>query len=130
MTPRIWTGVAILALSATTVLWTVPATADSMYFGFSSGYGHRHHRHHHHGPYYRYSYYHYPPPVYYAPPPPRVVYVPAPPPLAAVPTSPAYRTNDGQYCREYQATVMVNGQPQPSYGTACLQPDGAWRVVN
>ncbi len=112
-----------------------PAAADSIYFGYSSG--HRQHRHHHHHyPYYRYGYYHpapyyYPPAsVYYAPPPP-VVYVPAaPPPLAAMPASPPYRAANGQYCREYQATVMVNGAPQPSYGTACLQPDGAWRVVN
>lgn len=113
-----------------------PASADSFYFGFSSGHRHRHHSHHwqHH----RWHHHHWRPQYYsgyYYPPPPRVVYVPpplvyAPPPLAAVPTSPAYQAANGQYCREYQATVVVNGVPQPSYGTACLQPDGAWRVVD
>lgn len=123
---------ALIGVSA----WSAPAAADSFYFGVQSGHGPRHHRHHHHhgyrhhhGPRYHYGY-HYAPPVYYAPfPPPRVVYVPAPPALAAVPTSPVYQAPNGQYCREYQSTVSVGGQPHPSYGTACLQPDGSWRVV-
>jgi hypothetical protein len=125
---------AVGAFAATLVAGTGPAAADSVFFGFSSGYGHRHHHHHgyhrHHHHRYHYGYYHYPP-VYYPPPPPRVVYVPTPPPvMSAVPTSPVYRAPSGQYCREYQSTVTVGGQPQPSYGTACLQPDGTWRVVN
>ncbi|HEV2677670.1 MAG TPA: hypothetical protein VGV37_24280 [Aliidongia sp.] len=62
-----------------------------------------------------------PPPVVYAPPP--VVYAPTPAPAAYAP-APATQT-----CREYQSTIQVNGQPQPSYGTACLQPDGTWRIV-
>jgi len=124
-------GVAAAALG--TLLIPAPAEADSFSFGYSSGHRYRHHHRYHHHPHHwpRYHYgYHYAPPVYYPPPPPQVVYVPAPPPLAATPTSPAYRTADGRYCREYQATVMVGGVPQPSYGTACLQPDGSWRVVN
>lgn len=36
----------------------------------------------------------------------------------------------GGYCREYQQTVYVGGQPQSAYGTACRQPDGSWQVVN
>ena len=67
-----------------------------------------------------------PPPVVYAQPP--VVYAPAP--IDATPASAPYRTADGRYCREYQAHVVVNGMPQSSYGTACLQPDGSWRVEN
>lgn len=120
---------------AGTLLWpATPALANSFLFGYSSGHRHRHqdyhsHRRHHHWPQYHYSYYHYPPPIYYAPAP-RVVYLPTPPPLTAAPTSPPYRTVDGRYCREYQATVTVGGMPQPSYGTACLQPDGTWRVAN
>lgn len=62
-----------------------------------------------------------PPPVYYAPPP--VVYAPAPAPAAYAPAPAA------QNCREYQTTIQVNGQPQQSYGTACQQPDGTWRIV-
>ncbi|HLZ64635.1 MAG TPA: hypothetical protein VKQ29_00325 [Aliidongia sp.] len=71
-----------------------------------------------------------PPPVVYAPPPvayapPPVVYAPAPAPAAYAPApAPAAQT-----CREYQSTIQVNGQPQQSYGTACLQPDGTWRIV-
>ncbi len=95
-------------------------------------------------PYYGYPYSYYAPPVVYAPPP-SVVYA-APqtvvvqqgpsvyqPPadfvsMPATQTSPTYQRN-GQYCREYQSNVSVGGQPQSSYGTACLQPDGSWRTV-
>ncbi len=41
-----------------------------------------------------------------------------------------YRTPAGMYCREYQQTVVVGGQPQQGYGTACRKPDGSWRVTN
>ena len=34
----------------------------------------------------------------------------------------------GTYCREYQQTVTVGGQTQEAYGTACRQPDGAWKI--
>jgi hypothetical protein len=63
--------------------------------------------------------YYAPPPVYYAPPP--VVYAPAPTAYVPAPAT--------QNCREYQTTIQVNGQPQQSYGTACQQPDGTWRIV-
>lgn len=33
------------------------------------------------------------------------------------------------YCREYTRTVWIGGREQEAYGTACLQPDGAWKVV-
>ncbi len=39
-----------------------------------------------------------------------------------------YQTNSGRYCREYQSTVIVGGEEQQSYGTACRQPDGDWEV--
>ena len=131
-------GVAALALA--TCVAAAPAAADSFSFSSRSGpvyaYPYHHHHHRYWGPVYSYRYYA-PPPVYYAPPPP-VVYVPAPvygpssyaPPVAAQPASPVYQAANGQYCREYQTTVTVAGRPQPSYGTACLQPDGVWRVVN
>jgi len=35
----------------------------------------------------------------------------------------------GRYCREYQQTIVVGGQEQSGYGTACQQPDGSWEVV-
>jgi hypothetical protein len=120
------------------------AEADSFVFGYSSGdyrrghHGHRsyHHGHHrHYAPpryhsHYRYDYYR--PPVIYVPPP--VVYAPpvyaAPPVISAAPASPVYVAPNGQYCREYQGGMTVGGYPQRGYGTACLMPDGSWRVVN
>ncbi|HIJ61226.1 MAG TPA: glycine zipper 2TM domain-containing protein [Rhodospirillaceae bacterium] len=38
-------------------------------------------------------------------------------------------TASGAYCREYQTTIVVGGQTQQAYGTACRQPDGSWKVV-
>ncbi len=35
----------------------------------------------------------------------------------------------GNYCREFQTTVNIGGQPQQAYGRACRQPDGSWKVV-
>ncbi len=40
------------------------------------------------------------------------------------------RSSDGQYCREYQQTVTVGGRSEQAYGTACMQPDGSWRIVD
>lgn len=39
-------------------------------------------------------------------------------------------SSDGQYCREYQQTVTVGGRSEQAYGTACMQPDGAWHIVD
>lgn len=36
---------------------------------------------------------------------------------------------DGQYCREFQTTIVVGGRTQQGVGTACQQRDGSWRVV-
>lgn len=91
--------------------------------------------------YYSYgpSYYSYSAPAYYQPtyvappaPPPRVVYVQ--PEVVeyrsvAVPTV----VEEGpvgasRYCREFTQQIRIDGKVQESYGTACLQPDGTWRV--
>lgn len=40
----------------------------------------------------------------------------------------AYQTTSGQYCREFQQTVTVQGASQQAYGTACRQPDGSWKI--
>lgn len=42
----------------------------------------------------------------------------------------AWRREDQEYSREYQAEVIVGGEKQQGYGTACRQPDGAWKVMN
>lgn len=41
-----------------------------------------------------------------------------------------YQTASGQYCREYQTNISVGGKTEQAYGTACRQPDGAWRILN
>jgi hypothetical protein len=150
-------AVATLFAIAAGIALAPPARADSYSFSYSSGGWHSRPWYgpgrHHHGPPRHYHSYHYsywdrpyygppayrpsvvvvqPPPVAYYSAPPPVVYAPSPygGQLSAVPASPVFRTTNGQYCREYQAGVTVNGVMQPSYGTACLMPDGAWRVVN
>jgi len=40
------------------------------------------------------------------------------------------RADNGEYCREYQTEVKINGRIQKAYGTACRQPDGSWKVAN
>jgi surface antigen len=40
-----------------------------------------------------------------------------------------YQTSQGQYCREYQQTVIVGGESQEAHGRACRQPDGSWRII-
>ena len=39
-------------------------------------------------------------------------------------------TKQEEYCREYQQTVVVGGEEQEAYGTACRQPDGSWKIQN
>lgn len=36
----------------------------------------------------------------------------------------------GDYCREYTRTVTIGNRREEAYGTACLQPDGQWQIVN
>ncbi len=42
---------------------------------------------------------------------------------------PAYRADNGQYCREYAEIVIIDGAEQRAYGTACRQPDGSWKIM-
>jgi surface antigen len=41
-----------------------------------------------------------------------------------------YRTNSGQYCREFTQTVEIGGRTEQAYGTACRQEDGSWKIVS
>jgi hypothetical protein len=113
---------AALMLVAASVL--APAHADWRY---DEEWRWRHHPPHYHPRPEVIMVYPPPPPVVYAPAP-RVVYV-EPAPVQAVPMSPPYNDAQGRYCREYQSTVTVGNQVQPSFGTACLMPDGQWRIV-
>jgi surface antigen len=70
-----------------------------------------------------------------APPPQRVIY--APQPVVQYRQVIDYEDYDndaghyrrgGDYCREYTQRVRIGDRIEESYGTACLQPDGAWQV--
>ena len=41
-----------------------------------------------------------------------------------------FRGQDGNYCREFQQSVVMEGQSQQLTSTACRQPDGSWRTAN
>jgi surface antigen len=40
-----------------------------------------------------------------------------------------FQAANGGYCREFQQEIVVGGQTQQSFGTACRQSDGQWRIV-
>lgn len=44
-----------------------------------------------------------------------------------VPTR-TYQQNNGEYCREYIAESEVGGKTQTTYGIACRQEDGSWKI--
>jgi len=131
-----------------------PATSRADSFSFSvSDSPRRHHDYpqrydwdNHYGPrrWHRRPVIHMAPPVVYAPPARTIIYAPstyapsnfvAPvygvsPSVIADQASPTYHNEYGQLCREYQTSGYVAGSGGQLYGTACLQPDGSWRVVN
>ncbi len=84
------------------------------------------------GPRYGYPAYYYPPPavIVAPPPPPAVVYQQPAPTYYVTPQQAPAVAQQQPYCREYQKTVIIGGQPQPGFGTACLQPDGSWKAIN
>jgi len=47
----------------------------------------------------------------------------------AITPKPAYQTETGQFCREFQQDVTVGGKTEEAYGKACRQPDGSWKIV-
>lgn len=131
-------GAAMLAVAAAGAAMAVPGAAQartSVSVGIGVGpifpaYGY-YHPHRYYAPPPPVVQYYAPPPVVYAPPPPVIQYY-APPQgtIGANPAGPVYQSQSGQQCREYQSSAMVGGRPQPVYGTACLQSDGTWRIVN
>src|SRR5690606_31152157 len=46
-----------------------------------------------------------------------------------VPTN-TWQAPSGQYCREYQTAVVVDGRTESGHGTACRQPDGTWQIMS
>ena len=61
-----------------------------------------------------------PPPADYAPPP---VYY-APPPAAY------YAPPQPRNCQTFNGDASIDASGAPFYGTACLQADGRWHIVN
>ncbi len=41
-----------------------------------------------------------------------------------------FKTRAGQYCREYLTSLQIGSVKQSALGTACRQPEGAWRIVS
>jgi surface antigen len=41
---------------------------------------------------------------------------------------PVYQAS-GQYCREFQQTIVVGGQQQHGSGRACRRRDGSWQIA-
>ncbi len=40
------------------------------------------------------------------------------------------RQADGRLCREYLNTVVIGGQQEQAYGTACRNADGSWELIS
>ena len=38
--------------------------------------------------------------------------------------------SDGRTCREFQQTVIIGGREEQSYGTACRDENGDWKIVS
>ncbi len=36
----------------------------------------------------------------------------------------------GAYCREFTKTVTIGRKQTEAWGTACMQPDGSWQIVD
>ena len=39
-------------------------------------------------------------------------------------------STDGLSCREFQQEITIGDETEQAYGTACLQADGAWKIVS
>lgn len=47
---------------------------------------------------------------------------------SVTPTREGTNTSTGEYCREFQQSVVIGGQQEDAYGVACRQPDGSWEI--
>lgn len=41
-----------------------------------------------------------------------------------------YTADSGSPCREFTTTVLIGGEEQQAYGTACRQADGSWKIID
>ena len=47
---------------------------------------------------------------------------------SVTPTKQGTKASTGEYCREFQQTVVIGGEQEDAYGVACRQPDGTWEI--
>jgi hypothetical protein len=132
-----------LVLLATATLLPPETYAGGRHHGNwrGHGYGHGHGHGYNYGssfsiglgfvfPFYPYSYpYNYP---YYAPAPPVYTAPVQLPPVAVIADQSPYTASreEAAYCREYTKKIIVEGREEIAYGTACLQDNGSWRIMN
>lgn len=48
---------------------------------------------------------------------------------AVTPTETYQQRDTGRYCREYTTEVMIGGEMEKAYGTACRREDGVWEII-
>ncbi len=48
---------------------------------------------------------------------------------AVTPTQTYQQQDSGRYCREYTTEVIIGGEVEKAYGTACRRDDGAWEII-
>ncbi|WP_150002321.1 hypothetical protein [Iodidimonas gelatinilytica] len=65
--------------------------------------------------------------VYGVAQPPQYAERPGPIPARAAPVG-EQAASDCLQTREYQTTITIGGEEKDAYGTACLQPDGDWKM--
>jgi len=41
-----------------------------------------------------------------------------------------YQRAGGEYCRQFEQTIYVDGKEETATGRACRQPDGTWKIVS
>ena len=49
---------------------------------------------------------------------------------SVTPVREGHQASTGNICRQYKQTIIVDGQSETAYGTACQNPDGTWDLVN
>ena len=133
------------ALAVSTAIFAANDAQAGVSFQFGYGGGYYGHGHHGYGyPYYGYRRYGYRPYGYrrygYRSFPYRQYGYPtyeydgpahSPPAAAATPVQRVPAPSQPEpYCREYTREIVIDGETQTAYGTACMQADGSWRLIN
>ena len=47
---------------------------------------------------------------------------------SVTPTREGTKQGSGEYCREFQQSVVIGGNQEEAYGIACRKPDGQWEI--